>query len=126
MIKWFNKQKTITLGFIMGISCGVMVLILNSFMEGVIEWKITLKLSGAISILMFFMAWLLFSMGESSSKVFEEIELLYFRAKKAKTKEELIILETDYRLLRKKCQHQNHYYKMNEIWQVIDTKKELL
>jgi len=75
---------------------------------------------------MFFVSWSLFYMGESSANVFDEIESLYFRAKKAKTKGEIIILETDYRLLREKCQHQNHYAKMNEIWQIIDTKKELL
>lgn len=126
MNKWLNKQKPITLGFITAISCGIAVLILTSFVEEGIEWKSSLKLSGAASILMFFMAWLLFYMGESSMKVFEEIESLYFRAKKVKTKEELMSIGIDYRLLRKKCQHQNHYYKMNEIWQIIETKKEYI
>lgn len=126
MNKWLNRQKPITLGLITGILCFTTCYILSYFTQGAFEQIPVLKFCGAIGILMFFMGWALFYMGESSVKVFDEIETLYFRAKKAKTKGELIILESDYRILRKKCQHQNHYYKMNEIWQIISTKKEYL
>jgi hypothetical protein len=72
------------------------------------------------------MAWGLFSMGEKSSKVFDEITELYISAKRIKTKSELEAVEDNYTIIRIKCQHQNHYSKMNEIWQIIATKKEFL
>jgi len=126
MNKWFNKQKPITLGFITGFTCFIICYVMSYFTETIIKPITVIKFCSVISILIFFMAWSLFYTAESSWKIFDEISELYFRAKKAKTKEEIITIETDYRLLRKKCQHQNHYYKMNEVWQIIDTKKELL
>lgn len=126
MNKWFNKQKPITLGFITGISCFLSCYIMSYFTEVDFKQVIVIKLCGVIGTLTFFMSWLLFYMGEKSMEVFDEIESLYFHAKKAKTKGELIILESDYRVLRNKCQHQNHYAKMNEIWQILQTKREFL
>lgn len=126
MNKWLNKQKPITLGFITAVTAFITCYIMSYFTEVVFEQLTVIKFCGAISLLMFLMSWSLFAMGESSSKIFDEIDLLFISAKKTKTKGELIILESDYRILRKKCQHQNHYAKMNEIWQIIQTKKEFI
>lgn len=126
MNKWLNKQKPITLGFITGSICFITCYIMSYFTEVGFEQIDVIKFCGTIGVLMFFMSWGLFSIGEKSSKIFDEITELYIRAKKAKTKTEMIILESDYRILRKKCQHQGHYAKMNEIWQIIETKKGFL
>ena len=126
MNKWFNKQKPITLGFITAISAFIMCFTMLKYFS-ISGYDLALiKASGAICTIMFFLSWMMFSSADSSQKVFKEIESLYFRAKKAKTKEDLTDLENIYIILRKKCQHQNHYYKMNEIWQIITTKKEFL
>lgn len=126
MNKWLNKQKPITLGFITAMLVFILLGVLAQFVEEVINLEQIIKFNLAVSVLMFFMSWLLFSMGEKSSIIFDEITELYTRAKKAKTKTEMIIVESDYRILRKKCQHQNHYTRMNEIWQIIETKNEFL
>lgn len=124
--KWFNKQKPITLGFISAVTGFIICYIMSYFTEVVFEQIAVIKFCGAISLLMFFMSWLLFSMGEKSSIIFDEINSLFISAKKVKTKEQLETVEDTYKILRRRCQHQNHYSKMNEIWQIIQTKKEYI
>ncbi len=126
MNKWFNKQKPLTLGFITGISCFIIGVIFSYFIDAPFDLIKSLKFIGIMSTVMFLMAWGSFSMGEKSSIIFDEIESLYFRAKKAKTKTELIVLESDYRVLRKKAQHQGHYTQLNTIIEIIELKKEFL
>lgn len=126
MNKWFNKQKPITLGFITAVLCTAMMYFLSYLTEAVFDQKTIFKLCGGIGCLMFFMSWGLFSMAKISEKTFDDILDLYISAKKAKTKEQLETVEETYKILRTKCQHQNHYSKMNEIWQIIQTKKEFL
>jgi len=127
MNKWFNKQKPLTLAFITGITAFLLCLSMSYFLIDNNFGKLeVLTFSTVISLLGFFISWLMLNMIESSIKVFDEISELYFRAKKIKTKADIIIIESDYRTLRKKAQHQGHYYKLNEIYQIIDTKKEYI
>jgi len=68
MNKWFNKQKPITLGFITGISCFILGFTLMMLAdENILGYKNNLKISFLLSVLMFFMSWLLFSIGKKSS-----------------------------------------------------------
>ena len=126
MNKWLNKQKPITLGFIMAILGSILVYVLSYFTEPVFEQISVLKMCGAIGCLMFFMSWGLFSMAESSLKVFKEIDDLQNRAKKIKTKTELTELIKEYNDLRQKSYNQGHYSQLNTIKGILETKKEFL
>jgi len=126
MIKWFNKQKPVTLAFITALTTSIMILVLSQLALIDLNDLEFIKFNLAISFLMFFLSWLMFHQAESSSKVFEEIDILYFSAKKAKTKEELTETENKYKELRKKCQHQGHYALMKTIHVILETKKEYL
>ena len=123
-IKWFNGQKPITLAFITAITCEVMIITLSYFTDTVFKLNDVLKFSGAISLLMFFVSWALFYMGERSSFMFEEIDALYWRAKKIKTVDELLEVNSDYIDLRNKVEHSGHYAQLNIIKAILETKKE--
>ena len=125
-IKWFNGQKPITLAFITAITCEVMIITLSYFTDTVFKLNDVLKFSGAISLLMFFVSWALFYMGERSSFMFEEIDALYWRAKKIKTVDELLEVNSDYIDLRNKAEHSGHYARLNTVKAILETKKEYL
>lgn len=126
ILKWFNRQKPITLGFITAITCGIMIIILSYFTDRVFKLNDILKLSGAMSLLMFFMSWALFYQGERSSKVFEEIDALLIRAKKAKTEKELLEVNNDYIDLRNRAEHSGHYAQLNIVKAILETKREFI
>ena len=125
-IKWINRQKPITLAFITGISCEIMIIILSYFTDAVFKLNDVLKLSSAMSLLIFFVSWALFYMGERSSFMFEEIDALYWRAKKIKTVDELLEVNSDYIDLRNKAEHSGHYARLNTVKAILETKKEYL
>ena len=125
-IKWINRQKPITLAFITGISCEIMIIILSYFTDAVFKLNDVLKLSSAMSLLIFFVSWALFYMGERSSFMFEEIDELYYRAKKVKTEVELLKVNSDYIDLRNKAEHSGHYARLNTVKAILETKKEYL
>lgn len=126
IIKWFNRQKPITLGFITSMSCFIMIITLNNYAISDIGIEQVLKFSLAMCSLVFFMSWLIFYQEEKSSNIFKEIDELYYRAKKVKTKGEIIILESDYRILRKKADNQGHYALLNTVKGILETKKEFV
>lgn len=126
MNKWFNKQKPTTLAYITALSCFVLTFLMSYFTENVFTLEAVFKFSFAVFCFTFFLSWMMFYQGERSGKIFDEIDELQNRAKKIKTKTELIILESDYRLLRKRADNQGHYSRLNFIKGIIDTKKEYL
>ena len=126
MIKWMNKQKPLTLGFITGISSFIVCYVMSYFTEVDFKQTDVLKFCGSISILVFFVSWMMFYQGERSSLIFEEIDDLQNRAKKAKTKTELTILIKEYNDLRQKADNQGHYAQLNIIKGILETKKDYL
>jgi hypothetical protein len=126
MIKWFNKQKPVTIAFITAITVFVLNLILIEFLLIDLNTLQFIKFNLAMSSLIFYLSWLMNCQVESSIKVFKEIDLLYFSAKKIKTKEEIIEVEEKYKELRKKCQNQGHYALMKQIYEILETKKEYI
>ena len=82
MIKWMNKQKPLTLGFVTGISSFIVCYVMSYFTEVDFKQTDVLKFCGSISILVFFVSWLMFYQGERSSRIFKEIDELYYSAKK--------------------------------------------
>lgn len=126
MINWINKQTPFTLSLL---TSGIILLfdvLLYQFCLIEVEYTLLLKLVLSSLILTFFISYCVFYQAEVSEKIFKEIDELLLRAKKAKTKTELTDIETDYKVIRKKCQHMGHINKINEIKQIINTKKEYI
>lgn len=126
MIKWMNKQKPITLGFITGVSCFVMGITLSCFIDVPFDLVKALKLVGFMSIVMFFVSWMMFYQGERSNRIFKEIDELYYSAKKVKTKTELTKIIKEYNNLREKADNQGHYAQLNIVKGILETKQEYL
>ena len=126
MIKWFNKQKPATIAFITATTIFILILVLSQFALIDLTNLQIVKFSGTVSLLIFFISWLMIYQVDSSIKIFKEIDLLYFSAKKAKTREEIVEVEDKHIELRKKCQHQGHYTLMKQIYEILETKKEYL
>lgn len=126
MIKWINKQKPITLGFITGISCFVIGVAFSYFTDIPFDLIKSLKLVGFLSSVMFLVSWVMFYQGERSSRIFKEIDELYYSAKKVKTKTELTKVIREYNNLREKADNQGHYANLNIVKGVLETKQEYL
>lgn len=124
ILRWFNRQKPITLGFITAITCFIIMILLSSFTVTGLSTEEILKLDLSISTLVFFLSFLMFYQGEKSSIIFKEIDELYYLAKKAKTKTELLKANGDYIDLRNRAEHSGHYAKLNVVKAVLETKKE--
>ncbi len=121
-----NKQKPLTLGFITGITCFIVGIILSYFIDTPLNLVKALKLVGFMSTVMFFVSWTMFYQGERSSLIFEEIDDLQNHAKKVKTKTELTKAIKEYNNLREKADNQGHYAQLNIIKGILETKKEYL
>ncbi len=126
MIKWFNRQKPITLGFITAITSSIAGLMFLHYV-GIIGITVnSVKFVGVMFTFVLFFSWLLFHQGEKSSDIFKEIDELYYRAKKVKTKTELLEVTSDYIDLRNRADNQGHYAQLNIIKGIVETKKEYL
>jgi len=126
MIKWINKQKPLTLGFITGINCFVIGMLFSYYSDLQFDLVAYLKLVGFLSTIMFFVSWMMFYQGERSSRIFKEIDELYYSAKKVKTKTELTKAIKEYNNLREKAGNQGHYSQLNIVKGVLETKQEYL
>ena len=126
MNKWLNKQKPITLGFITAITCYMSCYMMSCYTETEFKQLTVLKFCGSISLLVFFMSWMMFYQGEKSSKIFKEIDELYYSAKKVKTKTELTKVIKEYNNLRERADDQGHYAQLNIVKGVLETKQEYL
>mgnify|MGYP003435149025 CR=1 FL=1 len=121
-----NKQKPLTLGFVTGMSCFIIGTILSCFIDTPFDLVKALKLVGFMSTIVFFLSWLMFYQGERSSRIFKEIDELYYSAKKVKTKAELTKLIKEYNNLRERADNQGHYAQLNIVKGVLETKQEYL
>ena len=126
MIKWMNKQKPLTLGFITGISCLIIGVVFSYFIDTPFDLLKALKLVGFLSTVMFFVSWMMFYQGERASRIFKEIDELYYSAKKVKTKTELTKVIKEYNNLREKADNQGHYAQLNIVKGILETKKDYL
>jgi hypothetical protein len=126
MIKWMNKQKPLTLGFITGISCLIVGVVFSYFIDTPFDLINSLKLVGFLSSVMFLVSWAMFYQGERSSRIFKEIDELYYSAKKVKTKTELTKIIKEYNNLRERADNQGHYAQLNIVKGVLETKQEYL
>jgi hypothetical protein len=121
-----NKQKPLTLGFITGISCLIIGVVFSYFIDTPFDLINSLKLVGFLSSVMFLVSWAMFYQGERSSRIFKEIDELYYSAKKVKTKTELTKVIKEYNNLREKADNQGHYAQLNIVKGVLETKQEYL
>lgn len=121
-----NRQKPLTLGFITGINCFVIGMLFSYYSDLQFDLVVSLKLIGFLSTIMFFVSWMTFYQGERSSRIFKEIDELYYSAKKVKTRKELTKVIKEYNNLREKADNQGHYANLNIVKGVLETKQEYL
>lgn len=126
MIKWMNKQKPITLGFVTAVTSFTIGMVFSYYASLDFNFLYSLKLVGFLSGVSFFISWAMFYQGERSSKIFKEIDELYYSAKKVKTKTELTKVIREYNNLREKADNQGHYANLNIVKGVLETKQEYL
>lgn len=121
-----NKQKPITLGFITAVTSFTIGMVFSYFIDIPFDLIKSLKLVGFLSSVMFLVSWAMFYQGERSSRIFKEIDELYYSAKKVKTKTELTKVIREYNNLREKADNQGHYANLNIVKGVLETKQEYL
>jgi sensor histidine kinase YesM len=126
MVKWMNKQKPLTLGFITGISCFIIGVVFSYFIDTPFDLINSLKLVGFLSSVMFLVSWGMFYQGERASRIFKEIDELYYSAKNVKTKTELTKIIKEYNNLKERADNQGHYAQLNIVKGVLETKQEYL